>query len=50
MDTIFYVIERNDGYVFIQRYIPSDYGDITFVVLAKFPNPQDASDFAKRIR
>lgn len=31
---MFYLIKRNDGYIFLQRYIPSNYGTVTFEVLA----------------
>ena len=31
---MFYLIERNDGYVFLQRYIPRDYSKVTFKVIA----------------
>lgn len=31
---MFYLIERNDGHIFIQRYIPQSYTDTTYKVLA----------------
>lgn len=43
----FYVILRNDGYVFIQRYVPRDYGTVTFKELARFDNVTAAVRFAR---
>lgn len=31
---MFYLIERSDGYIFIQRYIPQSYTHTTYKVLA----------------
>jgi hypothetical protein len=31
---MFYLIRRDDGYIFLQRYIPRNYSTVTFEVLA----------------
>jgi hypothetical protein len=50
----FYVLRRNDGYVFIQRYIPRDYQTlvekVSFEKLVEFDTWQEAYDFAEKTR
>jgi hypothetical protein len=47
---MFYVIERNDGYVFIQRYIPSNYADVTFKEKSKHGDVRDAVAAVEALR
>jgi hypothetical protein len=45
----FYVIRRNDGHIFIQRYVPRDYKTsfevCSYEKLAAFETAQEAHDF-----
>ena len=52
----FYVIQRSDGYIFIQHYVPQNYGDgflteeVKFTKLGEFADVKEAAQFAEEKR
>jgi len=49
-NAIFYVVERNDGYIFIQRYLPRNYGTTTYRQLATFNDSVKAVEYLDALR